>query len=378
VRILDRYVLRRFLSAYLFCIAAFFSIWLVFDISDNASVFIDLRIPVLQVAGYYLSQVPQVTVLLLPIALLLSLLFSLGRMSRANEIVSMLTSGVSVTRLILPLLIVGLVTTLVSTAFNYSLAAQAEFSRATYFDTQKVYARDRGLRAQIFRNRVQNRTWYIQQANATGNEFRNVQILQHDEENNIVTSYMAPLAVFRPETQSWDLREVRIVTYDNAGNIVHEENAASRTMTGWSETPFRLRSANMNADYMGRPELREYLDYNADFPPAQLAPFATHYHYRLALPWSCFVVVLIAAPLAIGFSRSGILASVASAILLVFAMNFMNHLFVALGEGARVAPAVAAWLPNTLFGAVGLVLLYLRSTNRDVRSLNPFARRVIA
>ena len=69
---------------------------------------------------------PQILVILLPVALLLALLFRLGRMSRSNEIVSMLTAGVSVPRAIAPLLLVALLTTGLSTALNYSLAPHAE------------------------------------------------------------------------------------------------------------------------------------------------------------------------------------------------------------------------------------------------------------
>ncbi len=56
-------------------------------------------------------------------------------------------------------------------------------------------------------------------------------------------------------------------------------------------------------------------------------------------------------------------------------MNFLTHLFLALGEGDRIPAWAAAWTPNILFVIVGLVLLYLRSTNREARSLNPFAAR---
>ena len=60
------------------------------------------------VARYYATQIPQVFIILLPVALLLSLLFALGRMSRSNEIVSMLTAGVSLPRVLLPLIGIGL------------------------------------------------------------------------------------------------------------------------------------------------------------------------------------------------------------------------------------------------------------------------------
>ena len=171
------------------------------------------------------------------------------------------------------------------------------------------------------------------------------------------------------------MRSARIVTYDGTGNISGEENFESLTIKDWNETPFRLASANMRADFLSLPELRDYVRFNSDFPPSLLAPFSTHLQYRLALPWACLVVVFLAAPLAISFTRGGILSNVATAIGLVFLMNFLTQLFLALGEGDRIAPWAAAWIPNLIFASVGLLLLYLRSTNREARSLNPFAAR---
>ena len=371
MRLLDRYVLQSFLRAYVLCIAAFISIWLIFDISDHISRFIDDRMSFGSVVQYYLTQVPQILVILLPVSLLLALLFSLGRMSRTNEIVSMLTAGVSIPRLIAPLLAMGLLTTAVSAALNYSLAPHAEEAQKMYFDS----GRAAGTTAQLFRSRRDNRTWFIQRFRPQQNEFRNVQVLQQDENDNIVKNYLAASASYDAAAQAWSLQGVKVVNYDAPGNITSEESAESLVITDWSETPFRLASTNMRADFLSLPELRDYIHFNSDFPRNLLAPFATHLQYRIALPWTCFVVVLIAAPLAIGFSRGGILSSVAAAIGLMFANNFMAHFFLALGEGNRVAPWAAAWTPNVLFAIIGLLLLWVRSTNRDLKALNPFATR---
>jgi lipopolysaccharide export system permease protein len=149
-------------------------------------------------------------------------------------------------------------------------------------------------------------------------------------------------------------------------------------ISDWSETPFRLASANMRAELLSVPELRDYLRYNADFPQALLAPFATYLQYRFAVPWHCFVAVLLAAPLAISFSRSGMLSNVATAIGLVFLHIFVaTHFLRPFGEGDRIAPWLAVWTPNILFTCIGLALLYLRSTNRELRDLNPFATRPV-
>ena len=379
MRLLDRYVLRHFLQAYFYCIAAFISIWFIFDVSDNISTFLDERVSRSLIAKYYLTQVPQILVILLPVALLLALLFCLGRMSRSNEIVSMLTAGVSVPRAVAPLLLAGLLTTGVSTALNYSLAPHADYAHKKLLEDPKSRRQQVGLMAQIFRNRTDNRTWFIQQFKPEENFFTTVHIVQQDEHDNIVTNYIATSAVYHPETRAWELQQVKIVNYDEAGNITKTDVVQSLVINDWSETPFRLSSANVRAEYLSVPELRDYLNFNSDFPPTLLAPFATHLQYRLALPWTCLVIALIATPLGIGYSRRGILSSVAAAIILVFSMNFVAHLFLALGEGARIPDWAAAWTPNILFGALGLVLLYYRATNREPPRLNLFGEgRVFA
>jgi lipopolysaccharide export LptBFGC system permease protein LptF len=286
-------------------------------------------------------------------------------MSRSNEIVSMLTAGVSLPRILAPLLALGLLTTGVSTFLNYSLAPHAEYARKTLLEDQKSRRAQRGLLGQIFRNRTDNRTWFIQQFVPGENAFTTVHVVQQDANDNVATNYIATRAIYHPETKAWEFERVKVVHYDEAGNITEIVDSDSLIITDWSETPYRLSSANFRAEYLSVPELRDYLHYNSDFPPTLLAPFDTQLKYRLALPWACLVVTLIAAPLGIGYSRRGILSSVAAAIILVFAMNFVMHLFLALGEGARISSWAAAWTTNLIFGALGLILLYFRSTNRE-------------
>ena len=374
MRLLDHYIVRNFLQPYLYCIIGFLSIWLIFDISDNSSIIFDKNAPLRLVLQFYWTQIPQVLVILLPVSLLLALLFSLGRMSRANEIVSMLTAGVSVPRVIFPLLVIGLLTTGVTQALNYSLAAHAELARKNFIDqVNRGGPRETTIDAQVFRNRTDNRTWYIAHFKPETNRFSGVHVVQQDGRGNIFRDYIATEAQYEPSSRRWIFEKVKLVDYDLAGNITRSKIVPFLIVSGWSETPYRLASANVRPEFLGIAELRHYLEANADFPETLLAPFRTQLEYRWALPWTCFVVTIMAAPLGIGFSRRGILASVAAAIALVFTMNFLTHLFLALGEGDRVSPVVAAWTPNAIFFVVGLYLLHLRATNRETPAFNPAA-----
>ena len=371
MKLLDRYVLRNFIQPYAYCIVGFISIWLIYDISDNVSVFIDQNFGLWRTGHYYLTQLPQIGVILLPISLLLALLYSLGRMSRANEIVSMLTAGISIPRVLFPLIFVGLLTVWATYALNYELAPHGETARRSLLMSERV-RREMRIEGQIFRNRSENRTWFIQSFRRGENQFHNVQVLQQDQNDKIITNYIALGATFDPTAKTWELHGVKIVNYDGQGNITHEEMQSSLIINNWSETPYRLGSANVRAENLSVPELREYLHYNSDFPRTLLAPFHTHLQYRLALPWTCMVVVLIAAPLGIGYSRRGILSSVAASIVLVFAMQVLTHLFIALGEGDRVPAWIAGWMPNLIFTVIGAYLLFLRATNREGLGLQLF------
>jgi LPS export ABC transporter permease LptG len=376
VKLFDRYITRNFLQAYVYCIVGFIAIWLIFDISDSISSFFDLHFTFGRVLEFYATQIPQILVILLPVSLLLALLFVLGRMSRANEIVSMLTAGTSLLRVLTPLFILGILTTAACFALNYSVAPHAEMARKLFLSEDKSGS---GAEGQIFRNRRESRTWFIQRLRPKSNMFDNVEVLQQDSFDHVIMAFLAERAEYDPHDHAWTLSQAKIVHYDAAGNITSETMEPSVIIRHWSETPYRLHSANMRAELMSLPELRDYLNFNSDFPDTLLAPFRTHYHYRIALPWTCLVVVLIAAPLGVGFSRRGVLASVAMAILLVFALNFSTHFFLALGEGDRIPAWIAGWAPAIVFGTIGLYLLQLRTSNRDpsdFRWLLP--RRILA
>jgi lipopolysaccharide export system permease protein len=148
-----------------------------------------------------------------------------------------------------------------------------------------------------------------------------------------------------------------------------DSRAAKLEEPGWRETPWRLlsESAKLPAQFLSVPQLASYLKTNREFPEFRLASYRTWWHDRLARPLRCLIVVLFAAPLGIVFSRRGLMGSVASTILLYFGMYFLTLAFIRLGETAKMPAMAAAWSVNILFGAVGLAVLWQRTTNHDLR-----------
>jgi lipopolysaccharide export LptBFGC system permease protein LptF len=82
----------------------------------------------------------------------------------------------------------------------------------------------------------------------------------------------------------------------------------------------------------------------------------TMLHGRIAMPWTCLVVVLIALPFAGATGRKNLFVGVASSIVICFAFFVMDRVCLALGAGGHLPPWVAAWLPNALFASVGIAM----------------------
>jgi lipopolysaccharide export system permease protein len=377
MKILDRYILRNTLVPFLYCVLGFLAIWLVFDLGDNGEDFIRARVSPLKVGYFYMTQFPQIMVISLPIGLLLALLYSLSRMSRTNEIISMLGAGLSVTRLLVPLIVLGLITTALSFMLNYRLAPHSEAVKEQVFELiTKGEEKGADLRAYLFRDRRGKRTWFISRMPRDATTMKGVHVMQQDADGDVIAKYYARRASYVPEAKGWQMKDGKTVMFDKKGNVTREEYWDEKLTTDWPETPQRIASSVMPAQSLAVDELRDYLRFNSDFPPAQLAPYRTELQYRLALPWTCLVVVFIAAPLGIVFSRRGVLAGVASSIFLFFGMIFVTYLFLALGKGAWISAVVAAWTPPVVFGCLGLVLLRYRQTNKDLPLARLFRPRV--
>ena len=368
--ILDRYILNKFLMPFLCCFFGFIGIWFIFDLSDNLQDFIQGKAGMEVLLEYYGSQIPQIVVICLPIGLLLSLLYSLTAMSRANEIISMMGAGLSLTRIILPLIFVGLIFSGATAYFNYSSAPHAAAIRKQMLsDIKRGKKRDFKIKGHLFRNREDMRTWYVNNFVVARGILNDVQIIQQNANSDILQQWYARTATYDPALKRWTLGNARYVEMSPEGDLLKSELQPVITIDGWSETPWRISSSAMNPDFLSVPELRDYLVYNSDFPENRLAPYRTNLNYLWALPWSCLVVVFLAAPMGIVYSRRGILTGVAIAIGLFFALFCTSYLFVALGKGSRISPAMAAWAPQVVFFAIGLFLLWFRSTNRDLPKL---------
>lgn len=378
MKLLDRYVLRNFIEPFLICTLGFLGIWLVFDLAGNVQDFIDAKASLKVIAGFYLTQMPAIMLIVLPIGLLLALLFSLSRMSRTNEIIAQLTAGRGFIRVLMPLFIIGLLLTGFVWYLNQELGPRAAAVKKVALEQiqkGRKTMKQEALEAHLFKDRQTGRTWYVEKHRMESNTLQGLVVIQQDEEGNVLKKWYAKRADWDPRTGIWGLIRGMYVEFDKDGAELKRElflNSAIQ-IKDWSESPWRISSSNFEPQNLSVPELREYLRQNHDFPEPNLAPYRVYLENRQAYPWCCLVAVLIGGPLGITYSRRGAVGSIAAAMFIFVSLFFLNDFFIALGKGMHLSPWVAAWTPTLTLGTIGLIILLFRANNRDLSSI--FARR---
>ena len=347
MRILDRYLLREFAWPLLYCFDAFAMLWVVMDLFDNLSDFLQAHARIGQVLHYYLIVFPNAFVLLMPMSLLLGLLFCLTNLGRHNELTAMRTSGVSLVRISIPFLATGFVASLIVFGVNELFVPRSKERTDSFMSALRGKGQKDAIENFFFTNASERRDWYARRFNTQTSEME--ELVQVYERKSDGTEFRIDAERARWDGADWRFYDARI----NGGPPVAETNFPSI-----NEAPKRLAVEGKKPDQMTSAELRRYIRAQKRVGRTNhLAIYQVTLHYRYAFPLTCLMVVWIGIPLGLRVSRSGPLRGVGIALLLVVAFYFITHITLAIGRGGRISPVLAAWLANAIFAVLGVVLL---------------------
>ncbi len=378
---LDRYLTRLFAQTYALCFGSLFMIWMLVDLGGGLGDFVKSGHPVRTALAYYGARAPAIVVLLLPYSLLLSLIYTLGKISRDREIVAMIQSGRSMLRLLAPLILAGLWSSLLCMGLNYHWAPEAEGRRKEILESalgRPVTAAENVL----FFNPGERRMWKVgafPKHYEKGEPLLAVDVTTTRPDGGIVFRVVAESARWRRDGGVWVFDNPALSLYPDSAAPVFETVTGEVVQRDWPETPWQIIRPGLEAGFLGVPDLNGWIDNHRHLPPEQrnrhaAAPYLTQWHNRWALPFSCLVTVLLAAPLSVHFSRRATGGGIFLAVVLAVFMLFSSNIVLTLGEGGLLPPAVAAWAPNAAFSLLGIHLLRSRITGRPL--LAPLLRRL--
>jgi len=365
MRLLDRYLFRELLTPLAYCLGGFLIFWISYDLFAELQEMQERKLHLLDVVEYSIAMTPEFLVTVLPVVLLLALLYALTNHSRHNEITAMRAAGVSLWRLCVPYLVVGLAASVTLFWLNEWCVPRSTnwAERILNRYVQKSGSAKTQKMPLTFRNDRSRRTWIF-------SEFR-----------------LKTAEMIRPQV-NWDLpdgekhqlnatraaRTNGVWTFFNAEEFVARTNSVFvpwrqtnlLAMPEFDEKPRDIQSEIKISNYQGFRNSRRadiplrvilvHLRLHPNLPHAEAGWLLTKLHGRLAAPGTCLVVVLIAIPFGAASGRRNLFVGVAGSIFICFAYFIIQQVSLALGSAGHLPAWLAAWLPNMIFGAAGLML----------------------
>jgi lipopolysaccharide export system permease protein len=362
---LDRYLLRELLVPLGYCLCGFLIFYVAFDLMFQITRFLENNMRFLDIVEYYVVLLPELLVeQVLPVSLLLALLYTLTNLSRYNELTAIRAAGIGLWRLSMPYIIVGAVFGLVALIISEFWLPGASDQEKYILGRRLPNATQRNWVYKLeFYNETDHRDWNIGGFNKNTSEMIHPKV-QWPPGPGSNETIVASKAVYGDGQWSFYNAEVWL-QYGRGIPFVQSSNAVLRESfqetPSWINSEIKVNMLNPADAAKGQGtqlSIRQIIDYLRLHPITEKkAMLLTQLNGRLAAPFTCLAVVLIALPFGARAGRQNVFVGVASSIFICFGYFILQRISFGLGVGGYLPPFLAAWLPNMICGAVGLSLL---------------------
>lgn len=306
--------------------------------------------------NYYTYSLPEIISKLLPVACLLGTILTLSNMSKANELVALFASGMSLLRISIPILIWVLLISVVGYWSSDRLLPQATKQKnyILYYDLKKEPARFSTIKTDKIWYRSKNSLFNIKTLNSKGDGAQGLTMYFFNEQWDLAQMITAQQVLIKGTQWSLENGAVTVFSKDSSFPLTTQFKNKNIVMTEDSKD---LQSAGQTADMMTQKELDHFIKKNKDAGLDTVA-YEVNYHSKISFALAGLVMCLLGIPFSVGRARSGgTMLNVGICLALVFAYYVFYSSGITLGQHGTVPPVMAAWTPNIVMAALALVLL---------------------
>jgi LPS export ABC transporter permease LptG/LPS export ABC transporter permease LptF len=361
-RILDKYVVSEFLKIFFLVLAGFVSLILVFTVFDLLKDILSHDIGWSTVGQYLVNLTPSILYQTTPLAVLIAVLVTFGVLNRNSEIIAMKACGISLYRLVVPIVSIAAILSLCLFLFDQYYLPQANRKQEALRNIIKGKPPQTVLRPEqnwIFGQPnpgEPDRIFYYQFFVPGRSEFANLSIFEFDPATFALSRRIfAARATWDPDSSSWQLLNGWQRDIDGA-NVSEYREFLKTSFAEIHEAPSYFQKESKKAQEMNFGQLESYIGdlSQSGFDTMRLRVELWH---KLAYPIMAIVIAVLAIPFALFMGRRSSLTGIAVAIAVSLTYIVLNDLFENLGGVNYLPAALAAWSSDLLFALVGGYLL---------------------
>jgi lipopolysaccharide export system permease protein len=353
MKLTDKYILGRFLKILAFSLLSFIMVVIIVDLIENVDKFIDYKAPVAIIVLYYIYYIPFVIILALPVAVLLSVMFTVGSLAKYHELEVMKATGLSLYRLAMPLLAAGFIISIAAILFTDFVMVPAEYKKDILKKEQiekKSTQRDK-INREVIKRAEDGWVVFAPVYNEDAGLGKSVTIEQI--KNNQIVAHIKASAMIWSDS-GWLLTGVSRRTFENGvetsfttqdtlygGFLTHTPEVMSHRQKKPRDTRFfELLQTIRLKQWMGQDIARDRVEL----------------YLKISFPFINFIIIILGVPLAANPRRSGGTVGFGLSIIISFIYFIFLRAGQSFGYNHKIPALLAATIGNIVFLAIGMVM----------------------
>ena len=353
LKLLDWYIIKKFLGTYVFAIALIISIAVVFDFNEKQDKFMSHDAPWSAIIfDYYLNFIPYFANLFSPLFVFIAVIFFTSKLAENSEIIAMFSTGMSFKRMLRPYMVSAAIIAVVTFGLGAYVIPKGSVTRINFED-------------KYYKQRKMNTARNIQLEVDSG-------VIAYIDrfENYSNTGYRFSLDKFEGK-QLVSHMTARSITYDTSA--VHRwivKDYMIREMKGMKETitkgaridtilfmePADFLIMKNQQEMLTSPQLKEYIDRQKQRGFANIKEFEIEYHKRIATSFASFILTLIGVSLSSRKTKGGMGLHLGIGLALSFSYILFQTIASTFAINGNMPPAIAVWIPNVLYAFIAFYL----------------------
>lgn len=379
MKLLDRYILRQFLSTYVFVVALLLAVITVIDLTEKTDKYAKAQLGFVEILGYYGNFLPWIAGLITPITVFIATVYVTAKMAGHTEIVAILSSGVSFRRLLLPYFVGAALIAGVSFWLNGWIIPNSNKSRLAFeleYLKPKTSSSFRNIHMQVSKNVF----LYLQSYNSNSDKgyqftlerFKNRKLIEKltakriewDTTKNKWTLYDWEITqindIFEPASMKPDTTQ-QVDSLSNPPLDTRVNKEILRTGKTPIDTTLAIHPNEFDNDYrkydgLTLTELNKYIKTLKSRGSAGIDVYEVEKYTRFASPFSIFILTFMGVIVSSRKSRGGTGAQIALGFALSFVFILFFMMFRTFAEAGSLPPAISVWIPAIIFGAISGVM----------------------
>lgn len=354
MKVIYRYILKYFIRYLLIALAVLVFIYIVINLFDNLGKFLAKNAMVKDIALYYLYLSPSYIVLLIPVAAIMGVFLTFGFMTKNRELIALRTCGFNISRLFTLILTVGALIAGFSFVFQETVGV---WSQTKMFEHKQEKIDRRSRRKPLYRHNFfyygeNNWVYFIRRFDGRRNTMNGIILWKLTKDNRVTKRVDAGAGRYE---NGWRFENAKVREFDTTGTEAVYEHILL-IMPELQEKPEDFLKRMKPLEEMNFLEIYQFVEKKSR-AGEDVSKEEVELNYRFSYPIVTIIILLIALPISVILKKGGVAIGLGMSIVLAFVYWGIIQSCRAYGVAGLMDPVVAAWLPNFLFGLVGVVLI---------------------